>query len=494
MINFIGRAKELNLLKNEFFSNRSHLTVILGKRGVGKTSLLNNFIKEVILKTQDVIFLKFLGNNNLGQKEQVIQFVIDFVFQLNLSDSQKNELLSKIERYQYNWRIVFSLLEIILKEHQCKNKKISIIIDEFAWFQNKNSNFSEEFGNFWNSISINLNCHFIICGSAVSWMLNHILNSKGSLFHKASSKIKLKAFTYLETLEFFKKNELSDYLSFEEQLQYYLLTGGNPRYLNKIKPHFSIKENIENLIYNFSNSNEKEFEILFSSMFNSTKTNIHQKIVLSFKDNNKQTVDGIIKNIKKQFNESFSTATIYKGINELVQTDFLTKTENIANKKEVVYMLSDLFCFYNVKLVEKEKRFNVFNESLLEKYNGYAFEILAFLNVDLIKQAISRNGFETIEYKCQNQDVQIDLLINYIGNRYSIVECKHYNQPLKITPDFQNELRRKRFELDKLLEKKNKKYSIDYIVFSIYGTEQSKTSGVSFFDVNLKDIAKQYGF
>lgn len=480
---FIGRKNELRILKENLFFNGSNLTILLGRRGAGKTSLLNYFIKNNIEGNINLLFFEFLGMRNIKKETQINEFINEVSFKLELSIKEKEELIKTIKENNYSWRVVFNEFRKRILEIKNENNKIIIIIDEFAWLNNKGSNFSEEFGNFWNKISFEKNILCVLSGSSVSWMNKNVLKSKGSLYHKASSVIKLKSFDYLETLEYFEKHLAGFELSLESKLQYYLLTGGVPRYLDKIRPNLTISENIENIY--FETNNKLEFDNLFISTFNSTKTQTHKNIVLCFQNANKLT----IKEIKDKIKNKISDVSIYEALNDLEASDILFKIENIKNKNESLYMLSDLFCFYNVKMTNKNNKLDILNQSLLDKYNGFAFEIFAFLNIDFIKMKISRLGFKTTEYKFQNDKAQIDMIIDYGNKKYSIVECKFHNKKILLNNDFENALRNKRIEFEEFIKTKKriKKYEIDYIVISIYGLEKIKNGsfGLSVFDVNL---------
>ena len=65
---------------------------------------------------------------------------------------------------------------------------------------------------------------------------------------------------------------------------------------------------------------------------------------------------------------------------------------------------------------------------------------------------------------------QIDILIEYIGNTYDIVECKYYNDEFIIDKDYASNLQNKK---EKFITHaiKNKKYDLKMIMLSTYGTK-----------------------
>ena len=48
---FIGRERELTALQNQYNSSKFEFTVIYGRRRVGKTAIINEFVKD-----KDVIY------------------------------------------------------------------------------------------------------------------------------------------------------------------------------------------------------------------------------------------------------------------------------------------------------------------------------------------------------------------------------------------------------------------------------------------------------
>ena len=46
---FIGRQRELTALQNQYNSGKFEFTVIYGRRRVGKTAIINEFVKDIKL-------------------------------------------------------------------------------------------------------------------------------------------------------------------------------------------------------------------------------------------------------------------------------------------------------------------------------------------------------------------------------------------------------------------------------------------------------------
>lgn len=255
---FIGRQKELNQIIQRVKGEYKEFIAITGKRGVGKTFTLEK-VKEII--PSEIKILEIIGRQGLSKRKQIEQAVENFEKVLGVKFSSNS------------WNDFFRDLKQFLKENNEVNFLISI--DEFPWLNTKGSCFVEDFGAFWNSVTTE-NVKIIITGSAVSWMNKNVFRTKGGLYHKTTLRINLKPFSFEETMKFLLRTN-SNLTNFEI-VNYYLMTGGNVRYLKQIRNEDTMEVNY-NEIYNSS-----RFDDFFESSFNSVRTNIHKEIVELFKD------------------------------------------------------------------------------------------------------------------------------------------------------------------------------------------------------------------
>ena len=122
-MNFINREKELETLNKEY-KKKNSFVVLYGRRRVGKTTLIREFIKD----KRAFYFFADKQNENL-QIER---------FKNQISEQFKDEFLKKIEIK--DWDILFDyLLTKIL------NEKFILVIDEFQYLCMVNKNFSSIF-------------------------------------------------------------------------------------------------------------------------------------------------------------------------------------------------------------------------------------------------------------------------------------------------------------------------------------------------------------
>ena len=122
-MNFIDREKELETLNKEYKKDNSFV-VLYGRRRVGKTTQIKEFIKN----NKAFYFFSDKQNENL-QIER---------FKNQISEYFKDEFLKKIEIK--DWDTVFDYLLT-----KISNEKFILVIDEFQYLCMNNKDFSSIF-------------------------------------------------------------------------------------------------------------------------------------------------------------------------------------------------------------------------------------------------------------------------------------------------------------------------------------------------------------
>lgn len=203
---FYSREKELAFLKKQYVQTdiSSTMTVITGRRRIGKTSLSLKYAKE-----NKYIYL-FIS------KKSEMLLCGEFVEEIKMKFSIP--IIGEIK----NFRTVFSLIMEIGKK-----EKIIVIIDEFQEFNNINPSVYSEIQNIWDQNKNESKVHLIFIGSIYSLMSKIFKNSKEPLFGRADRIMYLKPFTPKVMKEILQDNEK---YTKENLFINYLITGGVPRY------------------------------------------------------------------------------------------------------------------------------------------------------------------------------------------------------------------------------------------------------------------------
>ena len=83
------------------------------------------------------------------------------------------------------------MLKMLLNTKDNGERQV-IFIDELPWLDTKKSGFITGFESFWNGYADSRNNIVIVCGSAISWMTNELINNHGGLYGRVTYEMKLK--------------------------------------------------------------------------------------------------------------------------------------------------------------------------------------------------------------------------------------------------------------------------------------------------------------
>ena len=203
---FYDREKELAFLENQYVQTdfSSAMTVITGRRRIGKTSLSLNYAKD-----KKYIYLFVSKKSEILLCEEFIE-TIKINFNLPVIGDIKD------------FRTVFRLIMEIGKK-----EKIVVIIDEFQEFFTINPSVYSDIQNIWDQNKDKTKIHLIFIGSIYSLMIKIFKNSKEPLFGRADRIMYLKPFSPKVLKEILKDN--GKYTK-ENLFINFLVTGGVPRY------------------------------------------------------------------------------------------------------------------------------------------------------------------------------------------------------------------------------------------------------------------------
>ena len=153
---FIGRQRELESLEREYQKDSS-CVVIYGRRRVGKTTLIKEFIKSKLA-------FYFLATEEVeSQSIKRLSGVVSRVTQ--------NPLLQRAAFS--DWLDLFH----IIAEFRPEEKKV-LIIDEFPFLAEPNPSIKSILQHTIDHVWKEKNIFLILCGSSVSFMLNDVMGYK----------------------------------------------------------------------------------------------------------------------------------------------------------------------------------------------------------------------------------------------------------------------------------------------------------------------------
>jgi len=205
-VKFYNRKNELKKLsKIESLSHKnSQMTIIIGRRRIGKTTL----VKEAFKKK--VYFFVAKKDESLLCEEYV-----DI-----LSNSLNIKIFGEFKKFS-------KLFEYILEIS--KSLHFTLIIDEFQEFIKINPSIYSEMQNLWDSYKYKSKLNLVLCGSIYSLMKKIFENKKEPLFGRVDNKIMLKPFDIITQKEILLDHNKN--LTNIDLLSFYILTGGVAKYI-----------------------------------------------------------------------------------------------------------------------------------------------------------------------------------------------------------------------------------------------------------------------
>lgn len=219
---FVGREKELQKLNELYQSDQFEFVVFYGRRRVGKTTLIREFMQE----KKGIYYMAVEG----AKKENLSGLSEAFA-------TQEEQAISNMMFRDYE-----ALLGHI-DDLARRDKRVVVAIDEYPYLAASypaiSSMIQKHIDECWKDSKLFL----ILCGSSMSFMEEQVLGYKSPLYGRRTAQFKIRPFHFWEAKQMLKS------FTHEEQALLYGVTGGIPEYLYRINSEKSVDKNIEQLFF-----------------------------------------------------------------------------------------------------------------------------------------------------------------------------------------------------------------------------------------------------
>ena len=244
---FVGRESQLEQLSALWRVPVASLVTCRGRRRIGKSTLIEEFARR-----SRVRFIKLEGlhpDHGIDNGAQLEAFAR----QLSEQTGSSFEPLS-------NWFDAFARLDRTLSVRA----KTIVLLDEISWMGKYDPRFSAELKYAWdNRFSKKSKLIVVLCGSVASWIDTHILKSKGFV-GRTSLNLVVPELSMHEAHEFWRQECGGVRVSVQSVVDVLSVTGGVPKYLERIDPSLSADENIARLCFRANGLLVDEFEEIFN--------------------------------------------------------------------------------------------------------------------------------------------------------------------------------------------------------------------------------------
>jgi len=434
----IGREREKSQILELYESKQAEFLALYGRRRVGKTVL----VRESFISC-DSLYFELTGQKKMKLAKQLSNFVKAY---------QKTFYPKLKIMPPKTWSEAFGMLTDAINK---TDKKVVIFLDELPWLAGRKSNLMSALDYVWNTEWVKCpRVKLIVCGSAASWMIKHIISDKGGLHNRTTDTMLLKPFTLTETKYFLAEKNIT--LSLIQILQIYMTMGGIPYYLNLIKSGKSATEIISTLCFQENGLLFNEFDKLFDSLFDDSEV---YKEIIRIVASKRYGIEK--RNLLKQAKFSTSGGRFNVRLNELVEAGFIKRM--IQNKKnEEYYRIIDEYSYFYLKWILPMK-----DQLLLDNVNqywqlqmqtsswkswaGYTFETICLKHankliekLELSSLVIGAIPWRFISNKNPNENesngAQIDLILQRNDGSVTLCEIKFNLKEIIIDKTFRANL------------------------------------------------------
>jgi hypothetical protein len=218
-LEFIDRDAELAFLEGKWRERNAQLIVLWGKRRVGKTELVKQFVQE----KPHVYFLSE-STSGLEQLKRFSQALGGFF---------REPLLET--RGFGDWEESFAFV-------RAKAKRLVLVVDEFPYLIASNPGVLTLFQKAWDEYWSKSNVFLILLGSSITMMENEVLGYRSPLYGRRTGQWRVDPMDFDAVGAFRKKRPFADRLS------HFAVAGGIPAYWLAFDPKKNFSNNLENRV------------------------------------------------------------------------------------------------------------------------------------------------------------------------------------------------------------------------------------------------------
>ena len=409
---FIGRKAELAKLNTEY-ERDGGFVVIYGRRRVGKTTLIKEFLKK---KTA----FYFLATEEL--ESQSMKRLAGVV-----ARTTKNSYLQKAAFT--DWLDLFE----VIADYKPEEKKV-LVIDEFPYLVKTNPAFPSILQNAWDEILKGSNVMLILSGSLIGMMQKHALSYDSPLYGRRTAQMRLAPLPFTDIYAVQK-------MSFEQAVEQYAVTGGVPKYLEFFEDERGLEEQLKDAVLSKSGFLYEEPNFLLKS--ESVTAVNYFSIIKAIADGNHKL--GKIAGVLGQ-----ETSALTPYLSTLADLGFIENNTPVTEKnteksRKGLYFISDNFIRFwfryvypykgeleldNMQIVLDEIR-----KDFVEKFVAFAYEdICKNIFAELCKNGEISFVPSRIGSYWKNDydgDTEIDVMaVDHQNKRIFAGECKYHAKPV----------------------------------------------------------------
>jgi len=400
---FVGRERELKELEDLYREASFQCAIVWGRRRVGKTALLSQFVKG---------------------KEAVFYTALETSPRENLENFSRAALATESNVGAPVFPDWNAALDYIGRRAQ--SKRLILVIDEYPYLAQSYPPISSLLQSLIDGTFKKGRLFLILCGSSMSFMENQVLGYQSPLYGRRTAQFKLEPLSFSETARFYSR------FSAENLANVYGITGGVPLYLEQIDDARGLKENV---IRSFL----KPSAYLFEEPINLLKQEVRDPA--NYNAIIKAIADGSTRLSEIAGKVGLETSACAVYLKNLIDLGIVRKEQPIgsSSSRKGLYAISDqLFRFWyrfippHMSMIQNGLHEQVWEriEALLPQYMGYVFEEICrqYLWQENARGDLPLRFTELGRWwgtdPARKVEAEIDILAIGDGNKALFCECK----------------------------------------------------------------------
>ena len=417
---FAGRDRELEELEKLYKTKTYQMVIIYGRRRVGKSTLINQFIKD-----KRSVFFTATETDSKRNLESFSRTI------MKLRGVQGEAAFS-------GWEQAFDEITALSK------KSLILVIDEYPYLAQAERGISSILQLYCDTVFKNIPIMIILCGSSMSFMENQVLGYQSPIYGRRTAQMKIEPFNYFDSAAFVPRYSITD------KALVHGITGGIPKYLELFDDTMSVKENVVKLFLSTAG-------FLYEEPSNLLKQELREPIKYNL------IIEAVAKG-SSRLNEistktGLETSAVSNYITSLISLGIMRKETAVTeekNKKKTIYTLLDtMFVFwyryilgneYAIQTYDAESLYEYDIEPDLNRFMGRIFETMCMEYLSILNSGKeNKNTIGRLPFKIRQigrwwgsnpvtkSEEEIDIIgINDSNSSAVFCECKFRNEQTDI--------------------------------------------------------------
>ncbi len=218
---FHNRVDEWGVLKDALWSKRSELFIVYGRRGVGKSALLDAVVSDAGLPG---VFYR------ATRRTLPLQLA-------SLTDSAREAFPNAFLAQPFDSFAVF--LDFLAHQAAKGRDPVVAVIDELPYLADVEPGLLTVIQHWWDSNKRRPNLKIFLAGSYVAFMERQVLDANAPLYNRRTGAMRLEPLDYAGSALFFP-----DYSAIDRVASHAVL-GGMPSYLEQFDPERTLVDNVK---------------------------------------------------------------------------------------------------------------------------------------------------------------------------------------------------------------------------------------------------------